>query len=183
MRPNAWHGLRARHFRDRRRRPVNVALHPQPRTRRSGRTKGISLRHGVPSSRDVRTRRCVPDAAVADVTTLAGIPDVWRWRHASPAGLRRGRRRGERTRIATTGPTSNLRAGGPAHLYLPSAAEIARRRGEKRSPSVALSLRSLARDWVRGRISPKSTHYQKPVELMEGDSVAAPGAPGFEVLQ
>src|SRR5204862_5971825 len=39
--------------------PVNVALHPQPRARRSGRTKGISLRYGAPSSRDVRTRRCV----------------------------------------------------------------------------------------------------------------------------
>src|SRR5436853_72623 len=33
--------------------------------------------------------------------------------HASPAGLCRGRRRGERTRIADTDPVSNLRASGP----------------------------------------------------------------------
>src|SRR5438477_10198187 len=134
MQPNAWHDLRVRlaskgfcifpgsATTPGQHRPTSAAAGG-----RSGRTQGISLRHGAPSSRDVRTRRCVFDAAVADATTFAGIPDVWRWPHASPAGLCRGRWRGERTRIAETDAVSNLRAGWPGDLYLSIAAESAGR--------------------------------------------------------
>ena len=47
-------------------------------------------------------------------------------------------------------------------IYTYRDAERACRRGEKHAPSAARSLRSLARDRIRRRISPESADYQKP---------------------